>query len=450
MSVATLAIETRPDTIWPRRGYAWYVVACLTLAYALAILDRVSIGLLITPLQAALKINDTEFGLLQGMAFSICYSVLGLPLGMLCDRSHRVRVLIGGLVLWSLATIGCSFATTFHGLFFARMLVGVGEAALVPVATSLIADYFAPDIRPKAYGVFVTGSSLGTAAAFTLSGLFLSWADQLIASVPLFGAMAEWQVVFILCGAPGLILALILLISVREPRRQGVVSVTEGFTLRPVIALFRAQPMAFGSLMIGTVLNLVCVYAIIGWFPALFIRAHGWSPAQTGYLLGAVGMPISIFAAINSGWVISWLMRRGYRDAPFIAAIACGISMATFGSLGCIVPSGALALTFYGINALFVNWNISAVYSGISLITPNELRGQVMALHNVCSGLIALTAGNFIVGFFSDTIFPQAGGISYALGLVFLVFGLSAAVVLAIGRGAFRRAVQLHGERQAS
>lgn len=447
MSIPGDISAPRGDATWPRRTYAWYVVACLTLAYALAILDRVSIGLLITPLQAALKINDTQFGLLQGMAFSICYSVLGLPLGLLCDRSHRVTVLVGGLVLWSLATIGCSFATTFHGLFVARMLVGVGEAALVPVATSLIADYFQPVIRPKAYGVFVTGSSLGTAGAFALAGLFLTWADRLIASVPVFHGMAPWQVVFVLCGAPGLLLASVILLSVREPRRQGVVSVARGFSLRPIIALFRARPKAFAALMIGTVLNLVCVYAIVGWFPALFIRAHGWTPARTGYLLGAVGMPISVFAAVNSGWAIAWLTRRGHVDAPLIAAMVSGLSMAMFGATGCLAPSGAVALACYGLNALFVNWNISAVYSGISLIAPNQLRGQVMALHTICSGLIALTAGNFIVGFLSDTIFNQPGGISYALGLVFLVFGLGAALILALGRPAFREAALAHSER---
>lgn len=434
---------------WPARRYAWYVVACLTLAYALAILDRVSISLLITPLQAALKINDTQFGLLQGMAFSICYSVLGLPLGMLCDRSHRVTVLVGGLTLWSLATIGCALASTFPQLFVARMLVGVGEAALVPVATSLIADYFTPLARPKAYGVFVTGSSLGTGAAFALSGLFLSWADRLIATVPFFRGLAAWQAVFVLCGAPGIVLAAIVALSVREPLRHGVVSAARGFSLRPILALFRARPRAFGALMIGTVLNLVCVYAIVGWFPALFIRAHGWTPAQTGYALGAVGVPISTFAAINSGWVIAWLTRRGHIDAPLIAATVCGLSMVVFGTLGCLAPSGAIALACYAVNALFVNWNISAVYSGISLIAPNEMRGQVMALHTICSGLIALTAGNFIVGFLSDTIFNQPGGIKYALGFVFFAFGLAAAVVLASGRKAFREAARAHGERES-
>jgi MFS family permease len=435
---------------WPPRKYAWYIVSLLTLAYALAILDRVSIGLLIVPLQAALHINDTQFGLLQGMAFSLFYSVLGLPLGIWCDRSRRVPLLATGLFLWSAATIGCAFANTFGHLFIARMLVGVGEAALVPCAASLIADYFDPYVRPKAYGVFVTGSSLGTAAAMALSGLFLVTADILIANYATFRGMAPWQIVFILCGAPGLLLSLLVFLTVREPKRHGASATTPAISLKPILQLLRSHPRAFGSLMVGTVLNLVCVYAIVGWFPALFIRVHGWSAAETGWLLGAVGMPISIFAAVNSGWVISWLTKRGHKDAPMIAAICCALSMVVFGTFACLVPSGILALVGYGLNALFLNWNISGVYSGISLIVPNELRGQVMALHNILSGLLALTAGNFAVGYLSDTVFTQPAGIAWSLGTVFFVCGSAAAIVLLSGRAAFRAAAQANFEREAA
>lgn len=435
---------------WPRRNYAWYVISLLTLAYALAILDRVAIGLLIVPIQAALDINDTQFGLLQGMAFSLFYSVLGLPLGMLCDRSRRVPILTVGLFLWSAATIGCGFASSFGELFFARMLVGIGEAALVPCAASLIADYFEPKVRPKAYGVFVTGSALGTAAAMALSGLFLVIADYLIANFVVFQNIAPWQIVFMLCGAPGLVLALIIILTMREPKRHGASETTPALSLRPILQLFKRHPMALGSLMLGTVLNLVCVYAIIGWFPALFIRAHGWGAAETGWLLGAVGMPISIFAAINSGWVIAWLSRRGHRDAPMLAPMASGIAMAVFGTFACLVPSGPLALVGYGLNALFVNWNISGVYSGIAQIVPNEMRGQVMALHNIASGLLALTAGNFIVGFLSDVVFTEPTGIRWSLGVVFFGCGLAATAVLAAGRSAFRAASAETMEKQSA
>ncbi|WP_292635834.1 MFS transporter [Novosphingobium sp.] len=433
---------------FPRRSYAWYVLALLTLAYALAILDRVSIALLIEPLQKSLAIDDTQFGLLQGMAFSVVYSVLGLPLGMLSDRWRRVPLLLGGLTLWSLATIGCSLATTFHELFAARMMVGVGEAALVPVATSLIADYFAPDVRPKAYGLFVTGSSLGTAGAMALGGLFLDWADGLIAGLPaVFGGMQTWQVVFVLCGVPGIVLALLLWLTAREPARQGGARATEPISLRPILRLFARRPGAFALFMLGSVLNLVCVYAIVGWFPALFIRVHGWGAAETGKILGLYGFPVSIFAAVNSGWVIAWLARRGHTDAPILCAMGCAASMAVFGTLACLAPSGSLALAGYLLNALFLNWNTSAVYSGFAQITPNALRAQVMALQTIASGLIALTAGNFIVGFLSDTVFTGRSGIAWSLGSVFFGCGLGAFFVLMAARRSFRAAAaELAGE----
>lgn len=440
-SVAVAPVPADPAG-WPRRNYAWFVASLLSLAYAVAILDRVSISLLIVPLQASLKINDTQFGLLQGAAFSVVYSVLGLPIGMLCDRTRRVSIIIFGLALWSVATIACSLATTFEQLFLARMLVGVGEAALVPVATSLIADYFAPDIRPKAYGLFLMGSSIGTGVALAMSGLFLIWAEDFIAGMPgLFGGMEPWQIVFILCGAPGVVLALVMLLTFREPRRQGVADVRPKLSLRPVFALLGRNPLAFGSLMLGTVLNLVCVYAIMGWLPALFIRVHGWTAPETGWLLGVVGVPINIVAALISGWVIAWMNRRGYRDAPIFAAMACALAMMTFATLACLAPTGAMAMTFYGLNAIFVNWNLAAVYSGLTRITPNEMRGQIMAFQTIAQGLLALTAGNFIVGYLSDTVFAGPKGIAYALAAVFFGCGLIATLILLAGRKAYVRAV---------
>jgi MFS family permease len=426
----------------PSATYAWYAVALLTLAYALAILDRVSISLLIVPLQKALHIHDTEFGLLQGMAFSIVYSLLGLPLGLAVDRARRVPIMLGGLVLWSLATIGCSLAQSFWQLFMARMLVGVGEACLVPVATSLIADLFTPESRPKAYGVFVTGSTLGTAAAMALSGVFLGWADGLIAGLPaLFGNMQPWQIVFILCGAPGLVLALVLALTLREPPRRGEVA-KGAISLAPVWRLFATRPRAYGCFLLGSVLNLTCVYAIVGWFPALFIRVHGWSAGYTGKLLGISSLPISIFAAANSGWVIVALAKRGHRDAPVLVAGACAASMVLFGVPACLAPSAWVALGGYLLNAFFVNWNTSAVYAGLAQITPNGARAQVMAVHTILSGLVALTAGNAIVGALSDHVFTGPKGIAPALGTVFLLCGLGSLAVLIAARGAFREAVE--------
>lgn len=295
-------------------------------------------------------------------------------------------------------------------------------------------------MRPKAYGIFVTGSTFGTASAMALSGLFLGWADGLIHGLPtIFGAMQPWQIVFILCGAPGLVLALLIAATVREPARQGQAGIG-AVSLRPLLALMAQRRTAYGCFLLGSVLNLTSIYAIVGWFPALFIRVHGWSAAFTGKVLGMSSLPISLFAAINSGWVIVALARRGASDAPALVAAACALSGIVFGVPACLASSAWVALGCYLLNALFVNWNTSAVYAGLAQITPNANRAQVMAVHTILSGLVALTSGNFIVGFLSDHVFPGHKGIAPALGTLFFVCGLGSFLSLMAGRRAFREA----------
>jgi MFS family permease len=252
--------------------------------------------------------------------------------------------------------------------------------------------------------------------------------------------MQPWQIVFLLCGAPGVVLAGVLALVLREPARQGGGPLTEALSLMPLFRLFMARRRALGLFMFGSVLNLVCVYAIVGWFPAMFIRAHGWTAAYTGKVLGSSSLPLSIFAAVNSGWVIAWLARRGHRDAPVLVAIACALSMVVFGTAACLAPSAGWAIVFYLLNALFVNWNTSATYTGLAQVTPNALRAQVMALQTIASALVAQSAGSFLVGFLSDRVFTAPAGIAWSLGTVFFACGVVAAMALAACRPAFRAA----------
>jgi len=427
---------------WPRLSYAWYVATLLTVAYAIAILDRASIALLIQPLQASLHISDTQFGYLQGLAFSLIYSFLGLPVGMISDRHHRVRILIVGLVLWSLSTMACGLAGSFAELFVARMMVGVGEAVLVPVATSLIADYFPPSVRPKAYGLFVAGSAAGTGAAFVLSGVFLASAAYLTANMAgLFGGMEHWQIVFVLCGAPGVALALLIALTMREPpRRERQGDEAGRFSLAEVGALLRRRPVAFAGLIGGAVINLTCVYAIIGWFPALFIRVHGWSAQDTGWTLGLVMLPISLVAALSSGWVIAALKQRGLDAAPLWIMIASALSMAIFCTAASLAPTGRMAMVFYILNTCFTNWTMTGFYAALVQITPGHLRGQMVAVQSIANALVAMTAGNAAVGYMSQYIFTAHDGLRWSLGILFFTCGSGSAILLLWSRRAFRAA----------
>jgi len=143
-------------------------VGILVLAYALAVVDRIAIGLLVEPIKADLHISDTQMGLLQGLAFAVFYSLFGLPLGVLVDRWKRVDVLAMGIFVWSAATAACGFARSYAMLFVGRIGVGAGEATVTPAASSLIADLFHPNERSRAYGVFMVGGAIGTALSYVV------------------------------------------------------------------------------------------------------------------------------------------------------------------------------------------------------------------------------------------------------------------------------------------
>jgi MFS family permease len=428
---------------WPRRGYAWYVVIVLTVAYAFAILDRVAIGLLVQPIEADLKISDSELGLLQGFAFGIFYSLFGLPIGFLLDRIRRTKLLAMGIVLWSIATMTGGFARSFGMLFLSRVGVGVGEATVSPGASSIIADYFPLDARPKAYGVFMIGATLGSGMAFILGGVAIDAAEWLRMTKPeWFGEIADWKIVFFLIGAPGLMVAAILTLTVREPVRRERLNSKSLLSLYPVYRILKENARAYVGLMGGAVLNLTCTYSLLAWFPTLFIRIHGWTAQEIGGAMGTIGVPIGIFSALSSGIAISWLAKRGRTDAPLLVAAVHSLSLAILGSATCLVSSPPLALVFYAAMAIPTNWSTAGVLTGLNQITPNEFRGQVVAIHTMIVGLVSLGAGSFIVGFLTDHIFGGGKGVGLSLATVFAVCGTLGFAVLSWGRPAFRLATK--------
>ena len=174
---------------------AWYSVAICMVAYILSFVDRQILSLLIGPIQADLKISDTEFGLLSGLAFSIFYAVMGIPVATLSDRTNRPLVISAGVAIWSLATAACGLASSFAGLFASRLLVGAGESTLSPATHSLIADLFPREKLGRATAIFAVGSFLGSGIAFLVGGTIIS-AVNVAEGVTVFDvALRPWQFV---------------------------------------------------------------------------------------------------------------------------------------------------------------------------------------------------------------------------------------------------------------
>ena len=426
---------------WPRPAYAWYVVVILLIAYAFAILDRTAIGLLVDPIKSDLKITDSQIGLLQGLAFAICYTTFGIPVGVAVDRWRRVPMLGIGIAVWSAATVACGLARSFTGLFLARVGVGIGEAAVTPGSGSLVADYFPPEKRGRAYGVWMTGASLGTGLASGIAALAITIADGLHAAGVAWAAPLKiWQITFFLIGTPGVLISLLFLLTVREPARRGARVAAAGMSLKPLLKTLGANRGAYIALMGGAVLNVTCIYASIGWMPALFMRVHHWAPAKVGSVFAAIGMPIGVSGALLVGWMMSWLTSRGRKDAPILMAMGHSLTTLCLGTAAVLAPRPEVTLALNAMTAITSNWSYAAAMTGLNQITPNELRGQISALYTLFTGLISMTLGSFLVGYLNDTTFHGPAGVQPSLATVYVGCTTMALVIMFLGRKAYQDA----------
>ena len=187
-----------------RALYPWYVVFVLTLAYTCSFIDRQILTLLIEPIRRDLVITDTQMSLLGGLAFSILYTTMGIPLARLADRSNRRNLMTAGVGLWSLMTAACGLARGFWPLFGARVGVGVGEAALSPAAFSLLADYFRPQQLARAIGAYSTGVYFGAGLALMIGGAVIQRVSNAPNQVlPFIGEIFPWQLTFFVVGLLG-------------------------------------------------------------------------------------------------------------------------------------------------------------------------------------------------------------------------------------------------------
>ncbi len=213
------------DPPYPSAKYSWYVVTVLMLAYVFAFLDRQIIALLVDPIKRDIGVTDFQMSLLLGPAFAFFYVTLGIPVGRLADRRSR-RTIIGiGIAIWSVMTAACGLAKTFTHLFLARIGVGVGEATLQPCATSVISDYFPREKRGRAISVYSMVLGIGAGLAFVLGGQVVAAViDGPSIALPLIGEIYNWQIVFLIVGLPGLLVAG-LMFTVKEPHRRDRITI---------------------------------------------------------------------------------------------------------------------------------------------------------------------------------------------------------------------------------
>lgn len=424
---------------WPAPALAWYAVGVLLLANVMSFVDRMILNLLIGPIRADLGISDTQVSLLIGLAFALFFTFMGLPLGRLADRVQRRRLIAYGVGAWSVMTCACGLASSFWGLFFARIGVGVGEATLSPAAFSIVSDYFPADRLGRALAVFSLGGPLGSGAALMIGGAVVNAVSGVApVAIPVVGALSGWQLAFFCVGAPGLVVALLVL-TLREPMRRGRVAAT--VSLRDARRFVWARRRIFGTHFGAVSMISIVMYGAVAWIPQFFVRTHGMNVGNVGLLYGAIFMVCGTAGLVLGGSLADRLQRRGRSDAHFRTILVAVLGALPLLVAAPLMPTSELALLTLAPALLVMSMFGGSAPAALQLVTPNELRGQVSALYFMTVTLVGLGVGPTLYAVATDYIFGYDAALRYSLALVNLLVLPLAAICLIFGRAAYARAV---------
>ncbi|MEM7050925.1 MAG: MFS transporter [Acidobacteriota bacterium] len=402
------AAEARTSEEVASRRYSHYVLVVLFLVYVLNFIDRQILSILVEPIKRDLGISDTQIGFLTGVAFALFYTFAGIPIARWADRGKRINVITFGLTVWSAMTALCGLARGFVHLALARIGVGIGEAAFVAPAHSLISDYYPPERRATAFAVFSMGIYVGIAFGFALGG----WIAQQ------FG----WRVALMAVGLPGLLMAVLLRLTIREPARGA--SETQRLddrveSLAEVRAFLRRIP-SFKHIALGAALHALGGYAFAAWAPAFYIRVYQAELAKVGLWLGLIIGLGGALGAVGGGMLADRLGARDLRWQVYLPALASLLSIPfLFGilfapgetaSLLWLIPFAALAGVWSG--------PVFAVVQGLVKLRMRALAAAILAF---VVSLIGLGLGPLSVGVLNDSLAAGQGNQAVRWSLLIIV-----------------------------
>lgn len=394
--------------------YRYYVLIALLVVYTLNFLDRQFLSVLLEPVKKSLHLSDTQMGALTGPVFALFYTIIGIPVGLLADRVNRVRVVSAASALWSFFTAACGFASSFLTLAVPRMGVGIGEAGGAPPSYSIVSDYFPPRERGTALAIFSLGVPFGTMFG-AMSGGYIA-------------AHYGWQAAFKALGIVGLIIAPLFYLTVREPPRGRFDGGAKPHTGNPLaaIGLFFGRPMlAFTALGCGV--TAFVGYGLLGWTPALLIRAKGMSLPQVALYYGLMSGITGALGTWLSGVLVDRLGHMRPRAYAMVPAVSILLSL-PFMIAAVYAPTWQLSLLCFAGPALLNNMYLAPALAVVQNAVPAHQRVVSGALLLFVLNLVGLGGGPPFVGFMSDHFKPMFGA---ARGLEYGMLSLAPVFVLA-------------------
>ena len=405
-----------------------YLLLVLLLVYGVSMVDRQIMGVLIEPIKKEMGVSDGAMGLLTGLAFALFYSILAVPFGRFADRTNRRNLIAWCCGGWSLATGLCGMAVGFWSLTAARVGVAVGEAGSTAASTTMIADIYPPEQRSRAMSVFSLGPHLGSLVGLGVG----AWIAQ----------HYGWRAAFLWLAVPGVLIALVLRLTCREPlrgaqeARPAAVAVVEKFG-DVMAALVRNK--VFVGLGLASMLMAFSGYAIGMWNTAFLVRSHGLQLKEAGAIMGFIGGPAAIAGALLSGWLTDVMARRDSRwqvgmpllgtliSVPLGLAFYFNDSPQTWQVAGLQIPH---AIGYYGLFAIFSSFWAAPVFAALTNVIASARLATSLSIYNLLLTAVGGGLGPLTVGLLSDGFTAQAGteSLRWALICMLSFYGIAALI----------------------
>ncbi|MAO65552.1 MAG: MFS transporter [Balneola sp.] len=396
-------LEARNPTL-----YAWLVLGLLFLIYISSFVDRQIVAVLGTAIRDNLGLSNTQIGILYGPAFSLIYAICGIFMGWFADQFSRKRIILTGLLIWSLMTVASGFASSFVFLVTARFFVGVSQSALSPAVYSLLADYFPPEKRARVFSFYASGIFVGVGLSFLIGGSVAEAYD--------------WREAMKTVGWPGVLLAVIGFLLIREPKRRS------GKSERTVPKFFEVLKFIFQKKAVqyhlaGFSLLALSGYTILAFIGNVFNDTFA-SPSlisQYGWFMFATGVGVNI-----SGWLADKLALKYGAEKRFVMGIIAALGGLPFYYFGLMAESVITAFILIGIGNVIASSYNGVAAALIQYFVKSDMRGMAGAVYLFVISIVGFGIGPPVTGWLIDHMFTDLYGPSKALLLVFTVCGILA------------------------
>ena len=433
MSEAVTKSVLDPNPGYGTFNYRTYVLSALLTVYIFNFIDRTIINILTEPIKASFGLEDWQMGLLGGPTFAILYTLMGVPIARFAERFHRVWIITVAVALWSLATALCGFATSFGMLLVIRIMVGIGEAGCTPPAQSLIADYYKPTSRATAVSIYALGVPFGGMLASIFGGTiseqvtgpnFLAFMN----SIGLAGLLPDidwsgvegWRLAFILVGVPGLVLALIVKLTVKEPPRghtdpvgtSDLAKVSFGDALKILLS----KP-TYWHVVIGATIASFVGYGVGQFTTSFFIRTHELSLQTASLLFGIILGVMAALGVFSSGFLADKMAKRHPTALSWLPALGMGISVPLY-AIGYLADNLYLAVPPLMLAALLHYFYLGPLYAVAGGVVDSRTRATSVAIALLVVNLIGYGLGPLVIGVLSTflkTMFLAGTGMGVSI-----------------------------------